>query len=42
MLPDGRSIYRIAKISSLKKEGIMEKIYYERCVYESVDEKNLP
>ena len=30
----------MAKISILKKEGIIEKISYERRTYESVDEKS--
>ena len=32
---------RSAKILILNKEGIIEKISYERRAYESVDEKNL-
>ena len=32
---------RSAKILTLNKEGIIEKISYERRAYESVDEKNL-
>ena len=32
---------RSAKILILNKEGIIEKISYERRTYESVDEKNL-
>ena len=32
---------RGAKISILNKERIIEKISYERCAYESVDEKSL-
>ena len=32
---------RSAKILILNKEGIVEKICYERCAYESVDEKSL-
>ena len=32
---------RIAKISILKKEGIIKQISYEHCDYESVDEKSL-
>ena len=30
---------RSAKILILNKEGIIEKISYERCAYESVDER---
>ena len=33
---------RSAKILILDKEGIIEKISYERRAYESVDEKSLP
>ena len=40
-VPESRNIYRIAKISFLKKEGIKEKISYERRVYESVDDESL-
>ena len=32
---------RSAKIYDFNKEGIIEKIFYERRVYESVDEKSL-
>ena len=32
---------RSAKILALNKEGIIEKISYERRAYESVDEKSL-
>ena len=32
---------RSAKILILNKEGIIKKISYERCDYESVDEKSL-
>ena len=32
---------RSAKILVLNQEGIIEKISYERCDYESVDEKSL-
>ena len=32
---------RSAKILILNKEGILEKNSYERCAYESVDEKSL-
>ena len=32
---------RSAKILILYKEGIIEKIYYERRAYESIDEKSL-
>ena len=32
---------RSAKFLILNKEGILEKISYERCAYESVDEKSL-
>ena len=39
-MPEGRNIYRIAKISFLKKEGMEEKISYERRVYESVDDES--
>ena len=32
---------RSAKIKILNKEGIIEQISYERCAYESVDEKRI-
>ena len=34
-------VRRSAKILILNKEGIIEKISYELCAYESVDEKRL-
>ena len=34
-------VRRSAKILILNKEGIIEKISYERLAYESVDEKSL-
>ena len=34
-------VRRGAKILILNKEGIIEKISYKRCAYESVDEKSL-
>ena len=34
-------VRRSAKILILNKEGIIEKISYEPCAYESVDEKSL-
>ena len=34
-------VRRSAKILILNKEGIIEKISYERRVYDSVDEKSL-
>ena len=34
-------ISSVTKISILKKEGIIEKICYERSVYESVDVRSL-
>ena len=34
-------VRRSVKISILNKEGIIEKISYERRAYESVDEKSL-
>ena len=34
-------VRRSAKILILNKEGITEKNSYERCAYESVDEKSL-
>ena len=40
-MPEGRNIYRIRKIWFLKKEGIKEKISYERRVYESVEDESL-
>ena len=40
LVPEGRNIYRISKISFLKK-GIQEKISYEHRVYESVDDESL-
>ena len=42
LVPEGRNIYRFAKILFLKIEGIMEKIHMDaRRVYESVDDKSL-
>ena len=41
LVPSAHKNVRIAKILSLKLEGIIEKISYERRVYESVDEKSL-
>ena len=40
LLPNGNYSYSIIKIS-LKKEGIMEKLSYKRCVYESVHDESL-
>ena len=37
--PNGNN--NVVKISFFKREGIMEKISYERFVYESVDDKSL-
>ena len=34
-------VRRSAKILILNKEGIIKKFSYERCAYESVDEKSL-
>ena len=34
-------VQRSAKILISNKEGIIKKISYERCAYESVDEKSL-
>ena len=39
-MPEGRNIYRITKISFLKKEGIKEKNSNERGVYESVHDES--
>ena len=39
--PYGNYSYRIIKVLVFKNEGIMEKISNERCVYESVVDKNL-
>ena len=41
LLPIAHKSARIAKISILKLEGIIQKISYERRDYESVDEKSL-
>ena len=41
LLPNGTICSRIVKILFKKKVGIIEKIYYERHDYESVDEKRL-
>ena len=41
LVPEGRNIYRIAKISFFKKEGFREKNSYERRVYELVDDESL-
>ena len=41
LVPKGRNIYRIAKISFLRKEKMNEKISYERRVYESVDDERI-
>ena len=38
LLLNGNESYRIGKILFLKEEGIMEKISYDRRVYESVDD----
>ena len=41
LLPIAHKSARIVKISILKLEGIIKKIFYERRDYESVDEKSL-
>ena len=41
LLPIAHKSARICEISILKLEGIIKKISYERCDYESVDEKSL-
>ena len=41
LLPNGTICSRIAKISYLKKEGIIEKKIQERFTYESVDNESL-
>ena len=41
LLPNGNYSYRKIKISFSKKEGIKKEIYYERRVYESVDDESL-
>ena len=40
-MPEGRNIYRIAKITFLKKGGTKEEISYERRAIESVDDEIL-
>ena len=41
LLPNAAKMRRSAKIFILILEGIIKKISYERCDYESVDEKSL-
>ena len=41
LVPSAHKSVRISKISILKLEEIIKKISYERCDYESVDEKGL-
>ena len=40
LLPNTNN-FRIVNISLLRKEGTMEKLCYERHVYESVDSKSI-
>ena len=41
LVPSAHKSVRKAKILILKLEGIIKKISYERCDYESIDEKSL-
>ena len=41
LTPRRTQVYPFTEISMLFKEGIIKKISYERCAYESVDEKSL-
>ena len=41
LVPSAHKSARIAKISILKLEGTIKKIFYERRDYESVDEERL-